>query len=367
MKCFCSPQVWLILVVLCSVTAAAQTNSNSLGRTNLTVIAGPVTNSANQHVYVLLEPSSWTDGEATAKAMGGHLVTVNDQEEHLWIIQNFSSFGGIGRALWIGLTDPNPSWTNDGSWNWVQHFIWASGQAVTFFTWSTDPTIGAQGVGKIKMVQPNPARLADQCEWAEEADSTLLNGLVEVPLPLEIDSQPPDTSVGIGRETTLAVAADGITAIHYQWQFNGTNLPGATAATLVLSNVQPQQSGPYRVIVSNNQGTLTSRTASVSVQGVVGWGMSAWNVFNAPASVTNVVKIACGELHTLALRGDGTVVAWGDDRAGQIDVPAGLTNVVAIAAGSWHSLALRSDGTIAAWGANDAGQSAPPGRTTNAV
>ena len=39
------------------------------------------------------------------------------------------------------------------------------------------------------------------------------------------------------------------------------------------------------------------------------------------------------------------MVAWGDDSAGQTNVPAGLTNVVAVAAGGFHSLALKNDGT----------------------
>ena len=48
--------------------------------------------------------------------------------------------------------------------------------------------------------------------------------------------------------------------------------------------------------------------------------------------------------HNLALRADGTVVAWGSPIAGRTNVPAGLTNVVAIAAGSDHSLALVGKG-----------------------
>ena len=35
---------------------------------------------------------------------------------------------------------------------------------------------------------------------------------------------------------------------------------------------------------------------------------------------------------------------------GQSDVPAGLSNVVAVAAGGQHSLALKADGTVVAWG-----------------
>ena len=51
------------------------------------------------------------------------------------------------------------------------------------------------------------------------------------------------------------------------------------------------------------------------------------------------------------LKSNGTIVAWGYNNYGQTNVPAGLSNVVAIAAGGDHSLALKSDGTVVAWGA----------------
>jgi len=51
----------------------------------------------------------------------------------------------------------------------------------------------------------------------------------------------------------------------------------------------------------------------------------------------------------MALKADGTVVAWGDNGEGQADVPAGLTDVIAIAAGLSHSVALKSYGTVVAW------------------
>ena len=71
---------------------------------------------------------------------------------------------------------------------------------------------------------------------------------------------------------------------------------------------------------------------------------------NVPAGLTNVVAIAGGGYHSLALKYDGTVVAWGDNSAGQTNVPAGLSNVVAVAAGGFHSLALKNDGSVVAWG-----------------
>jgi len=65
-----------------------------------------------------------------------------------------------------------------------------------------------------------------------------------------------------------------------------------------------------------------------------------------PTGLSNVVTIAAGVNHSLALKSDGTVVAWGS----QTTVPVGLSNVVDIAAGADHNLALRSDGTVVTWG-----------------
>jgi hypothetical protein len=56
--------------------------------------------------------------------------------------------------------------------------------------------------------------------------------------------------------------------------------------------------------------------------------------------LSNVVAIAAGDFHTLALRADGSVIGWGDDSYGQTNVPSTLINVVAIASGNYHGLAL---------------------------
>ena len=46
------------------------------------------------------------------------------------------------------------------------------------------------------------------------------------------------------------------------------------------------------------------------------------------------------------------VIAWGDNQEGQSTIPSGVSNVVAIAAGNSHSLALSADGRVVAWGRN---------------
>ena len=76
----------------------------------------------------------------------------------------------------------------------------------------------------------------------------------------------------------------------------------------------------------------------------------AWRSIDAnmpPA--TNAVAIAAGHAAqlSLVLQADGTVVAWlinASEDYGQATVPTNLTNVVAIAAGGFHTLALVGDG-----------------------
>jgi len=79
-----------------------------------------------------------------------------------------------------------------------------------------------------------------------------------------------------------------------------------------------------------------------------------------PDGLTNVVSVAAGWYHSLALKPDHQVVAWGDNSAGQTNVPATLTNAIAVTAGWLHSLALRVDGTIVGWGDNGYGQGGGP-------
>jgi len=80
-----------------------------------------------------------------------------------------------------------------------------------------------------------------------------------------------------------------------------------------------------------------------------------WPV-GGPWGLTNVVAIGAGQYHSLAVRADGNVVAWGDNSQGQTSVLPGLTNVVAAAGGGAHSVALAADGKVAVWGANWSGQ-----------
>ena len=53
----------------------------------------------------------------------------------------------------------------------------------------------------------------------------------------------------------------GSNSVAYQWAFNGTNLAGATNASLTLTNVQVAQQGYYNFTVSSAGNSLASSNA----------------------------------------------------------------------------------------------------------
>jgi hypothetical protein len=98
---------------------------------------------------------------------------------------------------------------------------------------------------------------------------------------------------------------------------------------------------------------------------VIIWGTSSYGQANVPASATNVIALAAGDQHCIALRADGKAVSWGGNVFGQTNVPADLTNVVSIDAGSSHSLALRSDGSVVLLGRIIYGMGGPASATVS--
>jgi hypothetical protein len=80
-----------------------------------------------------------------------------------------------------------------------------------------------------------------------------------------IQAQPTNQTVIVNDTATFNVTATGSLPLSYQWNFNGTNLDGATNASLTLTNVQFSQAGNYAVQVTNAFGSTSSSNAVLGV------------------------------------------------------------------------------------------------------
>ncbi len=89
-----------------------------------------------------------------------------------------------------------------------------------------------------------------------------------VPRPV-LTSRPMSQFRPAGGNASFSVAATSPNggSLSYQWQRNGVNIPGATSATLNLSDVDSADSGIYTVVVTDSAGSTNEANASLSVAG----------------------------------------------------------------------------------------------------
>jgi hypothetical protein len=211
-----------------------------------------------------------------------------------------------------------------------------------------------------------------------------------------IATQPQSQSVVGGATVTFNVGVTGQQPLAYQWQFNGGAIMGATNGSLILPNVQVNQSGSYSVVVTNAYGSVASSNAALNVAAFfittqptnrVTWlnGSASFRVnaygngpftyewllngqdFGGPDSnalvLTNVQAWQFGTYSVVISNPYGyltssnvnlfpsQVAVWGN-YYGESNLPAGLTNVVAISGGllsQMDCLALNGNGTVLTW------------------
>jgi hypothetical protein len=77
--------------------------------------------------------------------------------------------------------------------------------------------------------------------------------------------QPVSQIVQRSNTVNLHARAAGVQPMRYQWLRDNLAMPGATNASLTLSNVLGKDTGDYRLIASNALGTATSRIATLAI------------------------------------------------------------------------------------------------------
>ena len=96
--------------------------------------------------------------------------------------------------------------------------------------------------------------------------SSIVSITVNPAVPPTITQQPASRSAYAGGNASFSVAATGTPPFTYQWKHAGTNIPGATNATLFVSGVDATKTGNYLVTVTDVAGPLDSATAVLSIR-----------------------------------------------------------------------------------------------------
>jgi alpha-tubulin suppressor-like RCC1 family protein len=177
--------------------------------------------------------------------------------------------------------------------------------------------------------------------------------------------QPVGQTVAAGEPALFSVRATGGN-LAYQWQRNGADIAGATAATYrIPAAAAGDDNASFTVRMTNAQGNVTSAAAVLRV--------TAAAVAPLPALVAEVSlsrNTSNANSFTLVRRSNGSIAGWGYNVEGQLGngtpgpasdsivqavLPAGR-RATAVAAGFNHGLALLDNGDVLAWGLNDTGQ-----------
>lgn len=135
---------------------------------------------------------------------------------------------------------------------------------------SFDPTV-ANPVSSVFYVAPQQYALGMMlgndgyiyyCSYGNTGDLIRLN-YIETAAPTIAD-HPLSQTIMETYPVTFSVTASGVGQT-YQWQFNNVDIAGATGASYTIPAVAMANAGPYKVIVSNTAGSVTSNVATLTV------------------------------------------------------------------------------------------------------
>lgn len=166
---------------------------------------------------------------------------------------------------------------------------------------------------------------------ALKGDGTIVawgdNSLLQTNVPAGLSNV---VAIAVGSRHNLALLGTGA-VISWGKFYNGSSDTNASTPAGV-SNIVSIAAGIYSSFALKSDGTVHA------------WGTFYDSGIFSPATVplglNKVLSLQCGAWHTLSLKNDGGLVAWGNNFSGETNTPSALTNVLAVAAGSSHSLAI---------------------------
>ena len=153
----------------------------------------------------------------------------------------------------------------------------------------------------------------------------------KISLAPTITNQPQSQLVNALAPAFFRVAATAVAPMSYQWTLNNNILPGATATTLTITNVQQSDLGGYSVVITNTYGAVTSSVANLYMYPYLAEPFNGSVAYWGQTNVLSVQAWGSGSL-TYQWYKNGVAVAGGTNAVLELDdiqfTNAGLYSVV---------------------------------------
>ncbi len=170
--------------------------------------------------------------------------------------------------------------------------------------------------------------------------------VLSVIVPPTILGEPSDVNTGIGLNATFTVTATGTPMLQYQWLFNGSNISGATASSVTITNIQPVNIGSYAVIVSSTYGTNLSDTATLNILDPFIAAHPQNQTTSTGGSVTFYVSAVGTQPMSYQWLKDGVILTDSDNISGSATASLSVSNVHGSDIGNYSVVVTNVNGLV---------------------
>jgi uncharacterized repeat protein (TIGR01451 family) len=252
----------------------------------VTCALGDVSVGANVAIQIDTIPT--TAGSLTnSVSVGGNQLDLNPANNTLLAVAT------VQDLPMIQLDPQSQIVTNGGTANFS---VTASGTALRY-QWLLNGTAVSGGTNAtLAVVNAQPANAGAYTVRVTNLVGALLSAPATLTVlgPVSINTQPQSQTVLAGSTVTFTVAASGSPPITYQWELDGSDLPGQTGSSLLLPSVQTNQAGAYRVRVTNPIGSVNSAPATLTVLEMPLFLLQPQSQTNAAGTTATLTALVAG-------------------------------------------------------------------------
>jgi hypothetical protein len=182
------------------------------------------------------------------------------------------------------------------TYQWSKDFVPIAGATNSTYTLTSATTNDA---GNYRLKVSSPFRSTESNARA-----------VVVYEPVRITTQPASQVLPAGGTASFSVVAEGSSGLTYQWQLNGSALPGATNDTVTVGPVGLANLGGYTVVVSNAYSSAISDVATLQMSPTITVPFTGLTAVSGQSATLSVTAIGSGTLSYQWYR-DGTLINEG--------------------------------------------------------